>query len=136
MEKGFIHPKLKVCFKLHRQWRMRHALLHWVSQHKKQAVADYNERFFGPVNIQSWRARWEYKVLTDCVVNDTLDEYSAQLVLERGRAKQRLLMKKVLIRLELQTDPDLRILPIYFNQLKSYAKMRKLWKYVLKQLHI
>ena len=31
VEKGFIQPKLKVCFKLHKQWRTRHALLHWVS---------------------------------------------------------------------------------------------------------
>jgi hypothetical protein len=58
------------------------------------------------------------------------------VVLERGRARQRFLMKKVLIRLELHSDPDLRILPIYFNQLKSHAKVRKLWKYALKQLHI
>lgn len=45
-------------------------------------------------------------------------------------------MKKVLIRLELQGDPDLKILPIYFQQLKNYTKMRKLWKYVIKTIEI
>ena len=69
-------------------------------------------------------------------MDDTMDDYSTHLVLERGSARQRFLMKKVLIRLELQGDADLRILPIYFNQLKNYAKARKLWKYVLKNVEI
>ncbi len=41
-------------------------------------------------------------------------------------------MKKAIIRLVVQQDPDLRLMPIYFDRLKLHAKIRKLWRYLLR----
>ena len=41
-------------------------------------------------------------------------------------------MKKALIRLMVQQDHDLKLMPIYFDRLKLHAKIRKLWRYMLK----
>ena len=44
-------------------------------------------------------------------------------------------MTKSIIRLLAQHDRDLRLLPIYFDRLKLFVKIRKLWKYNLENLN-
>jgi len=45
-------------------------------------------------------------------------------------------MRKIIIRLMLNVDTDLKIMPIYFQRLRMHAKVRKLWKYHLNSCNV
>lgn len=45
------------------------------------------------------------------------------------------MIKKSVIRLMMVGDPDLRLMPIYFERLRMFSKVRKYWKFHLRHMN-
>jgi len=43
-------------------------------------------------------------------------------------------MRKSIIRLMMFGDEDMKVIPIYFDRLKMFWKVRKLWRFVLSRI--
>jgi hypothetical protein len=108
---------------------MRGYFNRWNRQARKIAVQIYNEEEFGRINLQAWRSRWECWNLKNLIRKDGQDEHPINQISD-DKSKQQ--MKKAIIRLIVNCDPDLRIMPIYFDRLRQHARIRKLWKYIIK----
>ena len=95
----------------------------------------YNEDLYGPINLDAWRWRWQLMNLKYLVVEDGRQQSDIKEILERDDGHNKFLMKKTVIRLMLHQDSDLRLLPIYFDRLKMFVKIRKLFRYILKKVN-
>lgn len=62
-------------------------------------------------------------------VDSQESEQAIQSIILARNAKQRSLMQKTIVRLIVFGDEDLRLMPIYFERLKQWCQLRRLYKW-------
>ena len=63
------------------------------------------------------------------IVDSQESEQAVQSIMLTRNTKQRSLMQKTIVRLIVFGDEDLRLMPIYFERLKQWCQLRRLYKW-------
>lgn len=112
----------------------RRALCRWASLNTQAKVLESVETG-GKAAVAMFKRKQEATLVAAMIQGDKRDRsITIQNIIEEGKKKQHYLMKKTIIRLFLNCDPDLRLMPMVFNRLKLYWRERKSYKQALQNL--
>ena len=95
-----------------------------------------NEDEDGPTNLEAWQLRQDNFNLIRLMKEDGLTNADINRVHKKGEETYKAGVEKSLCRLLCKQSDGLSLLPACLEQWKKYAKIRKVWRRVLKDAEI
>jgi len=154
---NFNETKLRAYFNKMRQWRdrcntrdkqlrtalanmsvshLRSCFFNWKDKTAQVSVHAQHEEEDGPTNLEAWQLRQDNFNLIRLLREDGLTNKEINRGHQQSEMQYRTAVERSLCRILCKQTEGLELLPICLNQWKRYARVRKIWRRVLKDTEI